>query len=181
MRAANGRPTGSDSGSDLSFLPKHLARQCRSLIESYHDVHGYGCLPDILWKCRLGPMIERHQELGQYLRKASTTRSAKTSNQNFAEIATAILSLEVLASSFAGWSAIYPGAAETARAILAQNAHGSHMPLMDFYLYPPKHLSAAAVTALATPLRQGSDFRDSRQPSGATPDQIAFKVATSIA
>ena len=62
---------------DLGFLPSHLTRQCRSLIESYHEVHGYACLPDVLWKSRLGPFIEKHRELRQYLRKASTTRSAK--------------------------------------------------------------------------------------------------------
>jgi hypothetical protein len=180
-RVANGRLSGDDSESDLGFLPTHLSRQCRSLIESYHDVHGYGCLPDILWKRRLGPMIERHQELGKYLRKASTTRSAKISNQNFAEIATAILSLEVLASSFAGWSAVYPDAAATARAILQQTAHGSHMPLMDFYLYPPKHMSAAAVAALAAPLRHESEYRDSLRPANGSHDKTNTRVATSIA
>ena len=42
---------------DLNFLPGNLTKQCRSLIESYHGVHGYACLPDILWKSRLGPFI----------------------------------------------------------------------------------------------------------------------------
>ncbi|MFK9818286.1 hypothetical protein ACJEM6_24710, partial [Escherichia coli] len=45
---------------DLTFLPKNLTRQCRSLIESYHDVHGFASLPNMLWKFRLGPLIERH-------------------------------------------------------------------------------------------------------------------------
>ena len=88
--------------SDLSFLPKSLTVQCQSLIESYHELHGYACLPDILWKSRLGPFIETHQEFRQLLKKASTTRSAKKSNQGFVRIATTILSLEILASSFAG-------------------------------------------------------------------------------
>ena len=45
---------------DFSFLPKSLTVQCRSLIESYHELHGYACLPDMLWKSRLGPFIETH-------------------------------------------------------------------------------------------------------------------------
>jgi len=136
---------------DLTFLPKDLTRQCRSLIESYHDVHGFASLPNMLWKFRLGPLIERHRELRHLLRKASTTRSAKKASDGFVQIAAMIVSLEILASSFAGWSAIYPVEAEIARDILRRNAHGPHMPLMDFYLYPPKEISAAAVAALAPP------------------------------
>jgi hypothetical protein len=136
---------------DFSFLPKSLIAQCQSLIESYHELHGYTCLPDILWKARLGPFIEAHWEFRQLLRKASTTRSAKKSNQGFVRIATTLLSLEILASSFAGWSAIYPKAGLTAQAILKRNARSPHMPLMDFYLYPPKYISSVAIATLAPP------------------------------
>src|SRR3979409_1228009 len=101
---------GKTENFDFSFLPKSLTRQCQSLIESYHELHGYTCLPDILWKARLGPFIQRHREFRQLLRKASTTRSAKKSNEGFVRIAATLLSLEILASSFAGWSAIYPEA-----------------------------------------------------------------------
>jgi hypothetical protein len=144
---------------DLSFLPKSLTAQCQSLIESYHELHGYSCLPDILWKARLGPFIQAHREFRQLLRKASTTRSAKKSNEGFVRIATKILSLEILASSFAGWSAIYPEAGSMAHAILRRNARSPHMPLMEFYLYPPKYISSAAIAALAPP--------PNRQPSEA--------------
>ncbi len=146
---------------DFGFLPKSLTTQCRSLIESYHELHGYACLPDILWKSRLGPFIETHNELQQLLRKASTTRSAKKANEGFARIATTILSLEILASSFAGWSAIYPEAGSKAQTILRRNSRSSQMPLMEFYLYPPKYLSSAAVATLIPP--------PSRQASGKNP------------
>jgi hypothetical protein len=136
---------------DLSFLPKSLTAQCQSLIESYHELHGYSCLPNILWKARLGPFIQAHREFRQLLRKASTTRSAKKSNEGFVRIATKILSLEILASSFAGWSAIYPESGSMAHAILRRNARDPHMPLMEFYLYPPKYISSAAIAALAPP------------------------------
>jgi hypothetical protein len=136
---------------DLGFLPKSLTTQCQSLIESYHELHGYGCLPDILWKSRLRQFIEAHLELRRLLRKASTTRSAKKSNECFVRIASAILSLEILASSFSGWSTIYPDAGSIAQAVLLRHARSPHMPLMEFYLYPPKYISSAAIAALALP------------------------------
>src|ERR1019366_4787213 len=105
----------------------------------------------ILWKARLGPFIETHREFRQLLRKASTTRSAKKSNEGFVRIATTLLSLEILASSFAGWSAIYPQAASRAQAILKQTARSPNTPLMEFYLYPPKYISSAAIATLAPP------------------------------
>jgi hypothetical protein len=142
---------GKADNSDFSFLPKNLTTQCQSLIESFHELHGYACLPDILWKSRLGPFIEAHQEFRQLLKKASTTRSAKKSNEGFVQIATAILALEILASSFAGWSAIYPDAGLIAVAILKRSGRSPHMPLMEFYLYPPKYISHAAIAALALP------------------------------
>src|SRR3984893_7509723 len=149
---------GKTENFDFSFLPNSLLSQCQSLIESYHELHGYACLPDILWKSRLGPFIEAHQEFRSLLKKASTSRSAKKSNKSFVQIATTILALEILASSFAGWSAIYPEAGSLACAALRRNARSPHMPLMDFYLYPPKYLSSAAVAALVPPaIRQPSD------------------------
>jgi hypothetical protein len=146
---------------DLGFAPPSLSSQCRSLIESYHELHGYGCLPDTLWKCRLAKLIEGHQVFRQLLRKASTTRSAKRSNESFVEIATTILALEILASSFAGWSTLYPDAAAKAGVILQGYARSPHMPLMEFYLYPPKTISLAAIAALAPPANRLSDRPES--------------------
>src|SRR5258708_19900486 len=107
---------------DISFVAKSLTAQCQGLIESYHELHGYACLPNIFWKARLGPFIEAHREFRQLLRKASTTRSAKKSNEGFVRIATTILSLQILASSFAGWSASYPEPGAKAQAILHRTA-----------------------------------------------------------
>jgi hypothetical protein len=157
--AGHAAPADKTENVDFGFLPKSLTLQCRSLIESYHELHGYTCLPDILWKARLGPFIQKHREFQQLLKKASTTRSAKKSNEGFARIATTILSLEILASSFSGWSAIYPEAGSKAHAILRRNAQSPHMPLMEFYLYPPKYISSAAIATLVPP--------PGRQPSEA--------------
>jgi hypothetical protein len=160
---------------DFSFLPNSLTAQCQSLIESYHELHGYTCLPDILWKARLGPFIETHREFRQLLRKASTTRSAKKSNEGFVRIATTLLSLEILASSFAGWSAIYPQAASRAQAILKRAARSPQMPLMEFYLYPPKYISSAAIATLAPPAnRQASEAELYRSPA---PELAGEKMA----
>jgi hypothetical protein len=157
-RVGDGTLADKTENFDLSFLPKSLTTQCRGLIESYHELHGYACLPDILWKSRLGPLIESHREFRQLLRKASTTRSAKKSNEGFVRIASTILSLEILASSFAGWSAIYPDAGLTASAILKRHARSPHTPLMDFYLYPPKYISSGAIAALVPPaIRQPAE------------------------
>jgi len=130
--------TGGIDSKAFGFVPQTLATQCQVLIESFHELHGYACLPDILWKARLGPFIETHSELRDLLRKASTTRSAKKSNQGFVRIATQILSLEILASHFGGWSAMYPDATAKAESTLRLHTRSAHMPLLDFYLYPPK-------------------------------------------
>ena len=57
-RASGSMLSDSNGSPDFGFLPQNLRSQCRSLIESYHGLHGYGCLPDILWKAGLGPFIE---------------------------------------------------------------------------------------------------------------------------
>ena len=148
----DGLPDG-NSSPDFGFLPQDLRSQCRSLIESYHGLHGFSSLPDILWKAGLGPFIETHRDFRRLLKKASTTRSAKKSNEGFTQIATTLLSLEILASNFAGWSTIYPQAASTAKSILQRHTRLSQTPLMESYLYPPKYMSSAAVATLAPPAR----------------------------
>ena len=137
---------------DLGALPPTLVAQCRGLIESYHDIHGYACLPNMLWRAELEDFIKKNQGLRQILRKASTTRSAKVSNKGFVEIATAILSLEILASDFASWSTMFPEARSMANALLRMRS--ARMFLMEYYLYPPKHISPAILAALAPPPSQ---------------------------
>jgi len=137
---------------DLGVLPQKLLVQCRGLIESYHDIHGYACLPNMLWRAELEGFIKKNMCLRQILRKASTTRSAKVSNKGFVEIATAILSLEILASDFANWSRMFPEAKSMANALLRMRS--ARMFLMEYYLYPPKHISPAILAALAPPSSQ---------------------------
>ncbi len=157
----------SDSSPDFGFIPQNLRNQCQSLIESYHGLHGYSSLPDILWKAGLGPFIETHHEFRQLLKKASTTRSAKKSNEGFTRIATTMLSLEILASQFSAWSTIFPQASSMAKSILQRHARLASTPLMESYLYPPKYLSSAAIATLAAErLKSPSrvDAPSSREP-----------------
>src|SRR5262249_25505644 len=64
---------------------------------------------------------------------------------------TTLLSLEILASNFSGWSTAYPQAASVAKAILKRHVPRSGTPLMESYLYPPKYISSAAIAALTLP------------------------------
>jgi hypothetical protein len=160
----------SENSADFGFLPQSLRSQCRSLIESYHGLHGFGSLPDILWKAGLGPFIETHRDFRRLLKKATTTRSAKKSNEGFTQIASTLLSLEILASNFAGWNTIYPQAASTARSILRRHTSLSHAPLMESYLYPPKHMSSAAIATLAPPARAEAAEADASNRSPSSED-----------
>ena len=165
---------GTAANVDFGFLPKSLTSQCQVLIESFHELHGYSCLPDMLWKAGLGPFIETHEQLRQLLRKASTTRSAKKSNQGFVRIATTMLSLEILASRFAGWSTIYPQDASRSQTIQNANARGRHTPLIDFYLYPPKYRNSAAIAALVPPRDIHEAAINSVATEGAVRDRTAI-------
>jgi hypothetical protein len=165
---------GAAESTDFDFLPPSLSAQCQTLVESFHDLHGYACLPDILWKAKLGPFIETHRELRELLRKASTTRSAKKSNAGFVRIATSILSLEILAGHIAGWSAIYPDAACKAQTILKRHARNAHMPLIEFYLYPPRYPNQTALAALAARNARESNASLTHLPDS-KPDDDAFE------
>jgi hypothetical protein len=145
---------------DFSFIPKTLATKCRRLIETYHAMNGYGCLPDMLWQPELRDFIEMHKDLREIFKRSSTTRSAKRANEGYLLIATTILSLEVLASDFAGWSARYPTAKRRAHAVLQEYTLNSRTWLMDRYLYPRSYINPAFINALAPP--EQSNVRDRR-------------------
>lgn len=136
---------------DFKFVPKYLAAKCRQLIETYHGINGYGCLPDMLWDAEVRDLIDTHRELQQIFRKASTTRSAKRANEGFVLIATVILSLEVLASDYAGWGRRFPFAKRKADDFRRAHLPTSRTRLMDLYLYPQRYINPAFVNALVPP------------------------------
>jgi hypothetical protein len=131
------------------FVPNELARKCRTLVESYHEMHGYARLPDMLWHSNARDIIECHRDLMQVFRNASKSRCAKRANDSFLLIAIAILSLEVLARDFAGWGRRFPGARRKAEAVFSDFSTRQRLWFMDKYLYPSLNINREAASTLA--------------------------------
>lgn len=125
-----------DHTSNFRFMPRELAAKARKLIESFHAIHGYGCLPDLLWHSSARDMIECDRELGLIFKSASKSRCAKRTNDSLLLIATVIFSVEMLARDFAGWGRRFPSARREAERLLDDMTHPSHAWFMDMYLYP---------------------------------------------
>jgi hypothetical protein len=135
--------------SNFRFVPKELAAKCRKLIESYHAMHGYGCLPDMLWHSDARDIIECHRELMQVFKNASKSRGAKRAYESFLLIATAVVSLEVLARDFSGWGRRFPAAKRDAEAMLVDFPTRQRAWFMDKYLYPQPHTHRELASTLA--------------------------------
>jgi hypothetical protein len=164
---------------DFKFVPKYLAAKCRQLIETYHAIHGYSCLPDMLWNTDVRNLIDAHSELHKVFRRSSITRSAKKANDGFVLIATLVLALEVLASDYAGWGRRFPWAKRKAEEFRRAHLPAIRTRLMDLYLYPQRYMNPAFVNALAPPERpRGSDQSSGRDvdeptaPAGANEQQV---------
>lgn len=153
------RDTGTESGrrsdtafeqtSNFRFVPRELAAKARKLIESFHAIHGYGCLPDLLWHSGARDVIECHRELAQIFKTASKSRCAKRANDSFLLIATAIFAVEMLARDFAGWGRRFPAAKREAERLLGDLAQPSHVWFMDMYLYPSLGIQRELASELA--------------------------------
>jgi hypothetical protein len=111
--------------------------KCRGLVESFHAMHGYVGLPDMLWHSDAREIIEGHEDLAQLFKKASKSRGAKRANDSFLMIATAIVAVEVLARDFASWGKRFPSAKREADTLLRNLPQRRRVWLMDLYLYPP--------------------------------------------
>lgn len=122
-------------GGDFRFLPRDLTAKCSRLIESYHEANGYSGLADILWHEQTRRFIAAHDHLHQVFRKASITRSAKKAGDGYLQVATVLLSLEILASGFAGWGQRFPAARRRADELLSEHLPNSRTHLTDTYLY----------------------------------------------
>jgi hypothetical protein len=122
--------------SDFRFIPRELAAKSRRLIEGYHGIHGYGCLPDLLWHSDARDIIECNRELTQIFKNASKSRCAKRANDSLLLIATVIFSVETLARDFAGWGKRFPAAKREAEKMLDDIRLRPHVWFMDGYLYP---------------------------------------------
>ena len=123
---------------DFRFIPGELAAKSRRLIEGYHGIHGYGCLPDLLWHSDARDLIECNRELMQIFRSASKSRGAKRANESLLLVATVIFSVETLARDFAGWGKRFPAAKREAEKMLGDSAPRPNVWFMDGYLYPSR-------------------------------------------
>jgi hypothetical protein len=119
---------------EFAFLPAGLVAKCDRLIRAYHGATGYWRLADTLWNKETRRFIAAHRHLQSALKRASTTRRARMANDCYLLIAGVILSLEVLASDFAGWGTRFPHAKRRADDIVAEFFPTSRTRLLDMYL-----------------------------------------------
>jgi len=123
-------------GLQFRFVPRELATKCHLLVESFHDLHGYVTLPDMLWQSEARDIIESQRELTTMFKQASRSRGARRVNDSLVVIATVIVSMEVLARDFADWGQRFPAAKREAERMLADIPPQRHTWLMDMYLFP---------------------------------------------
>jgi hypothetical protein len=146
---------GISTPSNFRFLPGELAVKCRALIDSYHEMLGYGCLPDMLWHSDARDIIECDPELAQLFKNASKSRCAKRAKDTLLLIATIVVSLETLARDFAGWGKRFPTMKYEAERLLGSFPLGQRVWLMDLYLYPSLGIHRELAGALAPSLAAG--------------------------
>ncbi len=141
-------PRHADDG-DFSFLPDALIDKCKPFIMRYHELHGFACLPDILWHPQTRNFVESNAALKLLFKKSTASRSAKRTNEGLVHIATVILSIEILASGFAGWAARYPAARKNSQDLLAALVPSARAWLIERYLFPQIDRSRSLLGALA--------------------------------
>lgn len=132
-----GQAVAGDSVPDLTFVPQELTVQCRSLIERYHKIHGYSCLPDMLWYADSREIIQGHKELRKIFKKASMARGMRQANDSLLFVATVIMAVEGLVRNFAAWGAQFPAARQQAGKLLAASPASQRVWFMDTYLHGP--------------------------------------------
>ena len=82
-------------------------------------------------------IIERDRELTRLFTRAARSRAAKRANDHFLQIATVIVSLEVLTRDFSGWGKRFPTAKQEAEKVLERLPQLRRIWLMDLYFFPP--------------------------------------------
>lgn len=148
--AVSGQNVAAESKSDFSFLPTDLTGKCRTLIESYHAMHGFAALPDMLWTSEARDIVEGDRDLQLDFKRACRSRGARRANVSFVAIAVIVVSLEVLARDFAGWGKRFPTAKSKAETLLGARSTGQRVELMDLYLYPSLAIRRDFADALAS-------------------------------
>ena len=137
--------------SNFDFLPPDLTGKCRTLIESYHAMHGFAGLPDMLWTSQARDIIDGDRDLTLAFKRACKSRGARRANDTFIGIAVSVVSLEMLARDFAGWGKRFLSAKSAAEKLLGERAAGQSVLLMDLYLYSSLTVRRDFAEALASP------------------------------
>jgi len=145
---------------DLKFVPRVLTDHCQRLIESYHAIHGYACLPDILWRAEVRDFVEIHAALRLIFRKAAITRSARKANVSYVSIASSLLALEILASDFLGWGTRFPWAKRRAAQLLQEHLPPVRDLLKDVYLRQSNYVRPQVVSAAIAPPADVSSYAE---------------------
>jgi hypothetical protein len=147
-------------GEEFAFLPVSLVSKCGRLIRTHHDPIGCSRLADILWNEETRKFIAAHRHLQSAWTKASRTRSAKVASGCYLLIASVTVSLEVLASDFAGWGTEFPQAKQRANDIVAEFFPTSRTRLLDMYLPALSRLAPDVLRSLApTRCRRSAPMR----------------------
>jgi hypothetical protein len=131
------------------FVPKELSDKCRGLIESFHAMSDYDQLVDVIWQSQAREVIDGHRHLTLLFADAAKFRGDERASA-FAAIATAIISLEVLARDIGGWGRRLPKAKQKAEKLLHDPLNRKRIWLIDFYLYSRIGARRAAADAAAT-------------------------------
>jgi hypothetical protein len=139
-----------ESESNFTFLPTDLSGKCRTLIESYHAMHGFAGLPDMLWMSEARGIIESDRDLTLAFTRACRSRGAKRANETFVAIAVIVMSLEMLAGDLAGWGKRFPNAKSQAEKVLGDRLTKQRIELMNLYLYPSLVVRREFTKALAS-------------------------------
>ena len=144
-----------ESESNFSFLPADLSGKCRTLIESFHTMHGFAGLPDMLWMSEARGIIENDRDLTLAFTRACRSRDARRANESFIAIAVIVMSLEVLADDFAGWGKRFPNAKSQAEKVLGDRLTKQRIELMNLYLYPSLAVRREFDTPASSPTAAG--------------------------
>ena len=94
--------------------------------------------------------IAKQANLQLVFRRASIARSPKKALKGYVLIMTVILSLEVLASDFAGWGRRLPVAKRKATAVVNKYLPSTRTRLLDYYL-PHRGYQRSDLVKLLTP------------------------------
>jgi hypothetical protein len=141
---------------EFAFLPASLVGKCDRLIRAHHDAIGCSRLADILWNEETRKFIAAHQYLQSAWTKAARTRSAKVASGCYLLIASVTVSLEVLASDFAGWGSQFPQAKQKANDIVAEFFPTSRTRLLDMYLPALSQLAPDVLRSISPTRRRRS-------------------------